>query len=75
MTFPIFNSVEVKMAPPENYAVNFTHPFRDTEIINAFDELASSATAATTPPITVVIYCRDTLMCIAEPREIAPVTE
>ncbi|WQF85313.1 hypothetical protein CDEST_10327 [Colletotrichum destructivum] len=35
MAFPVVDGVEVMMAPPENYHVNFTNPFKDTATINA----------------------------------------
>ncbi|KAF9874988.1 hypothetical protein CkaCkLH20_07682 [Colletotrichum karsti] len=35
MSFPVVDGVEVLVAPPEGYQVNFTHPFKDTATINS----------------------------------------
>ncbi|KAF6824287.1 hypothetical protein CMUS01_10322 [Colletotrichum musicola] len=35
MSFPTVDGVEVLVAPPEGYHVNFTHPFKDTATINS----------------------------------------
>lgn len=35
MSFPVVDGVEVLVAPPDNYHVNFTHPFKDTATIKS----------------------------------------
>lgn len=35
MAFPKVDGVEVLMEPPENYHVDFAHPFKDTATINS----------------------------------------
>ena len=35
MSFPVVNGVEVLVAPPEGYQVNFAHPHKDTATINS----------------------------------------
>ncbi|EXF86345.1 hypothetical protein CFIO01_00042 [Colletotrichum fioriniae PJ7] len=35
MSFPTVQGIEVLLEPPENYHVNFTHPFKDTATISS----------------------------------------
>lgn len=35
MSFPVVDGVQVLVAPPEGYEVNFAHPFKDTATINS----------------------------------------